>query len=89
MEQEERFAKIEDVMARLVDRTDRQDEVMLTLAESHVKLMANLDRIAQEWEERDRRLGQRIDAVNQGLDERIQALVSAMGGFIRNRPAAG
>jgi ElaB/YqjD/DUF883 family membrane-anchored ribosome-binding protein len=89
MEQEERFAKIEDVMARLVDRTDRLDEVMLTLAESHVKLMANLDRIAQEWEERDRRLGQRIDAVNQGLDERIQALVSAMGGFIRNRPAAG
>jgi len=89
MEQEERFAKIENVMARLVDRTDRLDEVMLTLAESHVKLMANLDRIAQEWEERDRRLGQRIDAVNQGLDERIQALVSAMGGFIRNRPAAG
>ena len=89
MEQEERFAKIEDVMARLVDRTDRLDEVMLTLAESHVKLIANLDRIAQEWEERDRRLGQRIDAVNQGLDERIQALVSAMGGFIRNRPAAG
>ena len=76
-------------MARLVDRTDRLDEVMLTLAESHVKLIANLDRIAQEWEERDRRLGQRIDAVNQGLDERIQALVSAMGGFIRNRPAAG
>jgi len=89
MEQEERFAKIENVMARLVDRTDRLDEVMLTLAESHVKLIANLDRIAQEWEERDRRLGQRIDAVNQGLDERIQALVSAMGGFIRNRPAAG
>jgi ElaB/YqjD/DUF883 family membrane-anchored ribosome-binding protein len=100
MEQEERLTRIENVMSRLVDRTNRLDEVMLTLAESHIKLIERLDRAAQESEERDRRLGERIEAVDRTLGERIEAvdrrlgerieaLVSAMGEFIRNRPTTG
>jgi hypothetical protein len=78
MDEEERFSKIEDVMSRLVDKTNHLDDVMTVLPESHIKLISGLDRmserldrVAKESEERDRRLG-----------ERIETLVIAMGEFI-------
>ena len=85
MEQEERFTRMENIVEKLVDRTNRLDEVMLLLAESHIKLAnrmdtftERMDRMAEESVERDRRLG-----------ERIESLVSAIGEFIRNRPTTG
>jgi len=76
---------MENIVEKLVDRTNRLDEVMLLLAESHIKLAnrmdtftERMDRMAEESVERDRRLG-----------ERIESLVSAIGEFIRNRPTTG
>ncbi len=76
---------MENIVEKLVDRTNRLAEVMLLLAESHIKLAnrmdtftERMDRMAEESVERDRRLG-----------ERIESLVSAIGEFIRNRPTTG
>jgi hypothetical protein len=63
---------------KLADRTAHLDEVMVVLAESHIKSIQRMDTIAQQSEERDRQLGQRIES-----------LVSAIGEFIRNRPITG
>jgi predicted nucleic acid-binding Zn-ribbon protein len=89
MEEEERLTRIERAIDHLAERTNHLDEVMVILAESHIKLVKNLDRIALESEERDRRLGERLDQAthvseerDRRLGERIEALVSAMGAFI-------
>ena len=61
------------------------DGLMATLAESQIKVFQGMDQltvrlstIAQESVERDRQLGQRIES-----------LASAIGEFVRNRPANG
>jgi hypothetical protein len=76
---------MENVVEKLLDRTDRLDEVMLLLAESQITptkridtLTEPLDRVAQESAERDQRVG-----------ERIESLVSAIGEFVRNKPITG
>ena len=80
-----RMARIESAVEALADKTNRLDEVMATLAESHIKLVERMDTMAQRMDtmaqqsiERDNRLGERIDS-----------FVSAMGEFIRSRPAGG
>jgi len=82
---DERIARIENVVGTLVDNVRHLDDVMVTLAESHIKLVermdtltARVDTIAQQSAERDRR-----------LDERVDKVVNAIGEFVRNRPATG
>jgi hypothetical protein len=89
---DERLGRIEaavDSLAgsvgELTGKVGNLDGVMATLAESQIKvfqgmdlLTARLSTIAQESVERDRQLGQRIES-----------LVSAIGEFVRNRPANG
>ena len=64
----ERLTRLENVVGMLADNVSRLDDVMETLAESHIKLIARLDTIAAQSEDRDRQLG-----------ERINSLVSAVG----------
>ena len=73
----ERLTRIEKVVVVLIDRTNHLDEVMAKLAESQIKLSDRLDLFAQQSAEGDKRLG-----------ERIEALVSARGEVLRNRPLA-
>lgn len=89
---EERMGRLEakvDSLAgsvgKLADHVVHLDDVMTTLAESHIKLVQRMDQfterldtVAQQSNERDNLLGQRIDS-----------LVSAIGEFIRNRPSTG
>lgn len=82
---DERLAQLERIVGVLADKTGRLDDVMLTLAEAQITLTHRLDTLAdrldtaaQQSVDRDRKLG-----------ERIEGLVSAIGEFIRNRPATG
>lgn len=82
---EERMGRLEakvDSLAgsvgKLADHVVHLDDVMTILAESHIKLVERLDTVAQQSNERDNLLGQRIDS-----------LVSTIGEFIRNRPSTG
>ena len=73
---DERLARLENLVGVLAEKTNRLDDVMLTLAESHIKLIERMDAGFQQFREQDKHLG-----------ERIESLVRAMGEFIRNRPA--
>jgi len=73
---DERLTRIENAVVVLIDKTNRLDDVMATLAEAHIKSIEQMDVMAKQSMERDDRLGARIDS-----------LVTAIGEFIRNRPS--
>lgn len=76
----------------LADKQAKLDDVMATLADSHIKLVARIDDVARLDAERGRRLDERIDNLarldaerGRKLDERIDKLVSAIGELVRGR----
>jgi len=94
---EERLARIEHVTAgsdeqRRKDReTDRAlwRDTQRQLNELTGKLADLSDRVAQIADESsaaDRRLAARIEETDKRLGERIETMISAMGGYIREHP---
>ena len=75
---DERLARLEHLIGVLAEKTNHLDDVMATLAESHIKLIERMDTGFRESVERDKQLGERIDSLVRGIGE-----------FIRNRPTTG
>jgi hypothetical protein len=89
-------AKHDELIAKLVTKTSDLDETLLILAQSHVKHVADLDLLSHQASDRVRLLGERLDSLakqsaerDKVLDQRITSLVSAIGEYIRSRPAMG
>jgi hypothetical protein len=72
----ERLTRLETLMGVMADKTNHLDDVMVTLAESHIRLVERMEVVHQQSVERDMQLG-----------ERIESLAGAIGEFIRNRPS--
>lgn len=87
------------VLDRLVERQEKLDGVMETLAESHIKTQEQLQEMAgflrrtaefaresdREWRERMREMDEIQKARDQALDARIDKLVSGIGEFIHRQ----
>jgi methyl-accepting chemotaxis protein len=99
MTTEERFERIERLTAGLAEerRKDREEsrnlwrDTQRQLNELTGKLADLSDRVAQIADESsaaDRRLAARIEETDKRLGERIETMISAMGGYIRDHPPA-
>jgi uncharacterized protein YlxW (UPF0749 family) len=97
MTTEERFARIEHVTAGLAEdrRKDREEfrtlwrDTQRQLNELTGKVADLGDRIAtlaDESRAADQRLAARIEETDKRLGERIETMISAMGGYIRDYP---
>jgi uncharacterized protein YlxW (UPF0749 family) len=97
MTTEERFARIEHVTAGLAEdrRKDREEfrtlwrDTQRQLNELTGKVADLGDRIAtlaDESRAADQRLAARIEETDKRLGERIETMISAMGGYIRDHP---
>jgi chaperonin cofactor prefoldin len=92
MTTDERLTRLENVVVKLADKSDRLDAVMLTLAEAQITLTNRVDTLTQRMDTMAVRLetvAQQSADGDRRLGERIESLVSAIGEFIRNRPATG
>jgi methyl-accepting chemotaxis protein len=74
----QRMDTLADRLDTMADRLDTMADRLDTMADRLDTMAVRLETVAQQSADGDRRLG-----------ERIESLVSAIGEFIRNRPATG